>query len=77
MKEKPDDDEIPNYITELKTVIAKQENSSLKRTISRVRTYKHDPAINILRFFTILNISPILLINRPNLLTNYLFGGAL
>jgi len=34
VEEKPDDDEIPNYITELNTVKAKQENSSKTRVIS-------------------------------------------
>jgi hypothetical protein len=77
VKEKPDDDEIPNYITELNTVIAKQENSSYKRTISRLRTNKQVPVINNLRYFILFNILSILLIHHINFLTKYSSGGAL
>jgi len=35
VEEKPDDDEIPDYITELNIVIAKQENSSSPGIISK------------------------------------------
>ena len=36
MEEKPNDDEIPNYITELNTVRAKQEIASNPEVITRI-----------------------------------------
>jgi hypothetical protein len=36
VEEKPDDDEIPNYITELNTVIAKQEITSKPEVITKI-----------------------------------------
>lgn len=77
MKEKSDDDEIPNYVTGLKTVIANQENSSNKRIIPNLTNNNQDKLSNNIKYSRLLKTLPILLINRTNLLTKYLFGGSL
>ena len=77
MEEKPDDDEIPNYITELNTVIAKQENFSNKRIIPKLTTNKQDPVSNNIRYSRLLNTLLILLTNYSNFSTKYLYGGVL
>jgi hypothetical protein len=77
VEEKLDNDEIPNYITELNTVIAKQEKSSNKRIIPKLTNDKQDKFSNNLRYYNPLNILSILLINHINFLTKYSSGGLL
>ena len=77
MEEKPNDDEIPNYITELNTVRAKQENSSKKRTIPSLTTHKQDPISNNIKYSRLLNTLLIFLTNYSNFSTKYLYGGVL
>ena len=75
MEEKPNDDEILNYITELNTVRAEQEIASNKRTIPRLTTNKQDPISNNIRYSRLLKTLPILLINYSNYPIKYLSGG--
>jgi hypothetical protein len=47
VKEKPDDDEIPNYLTELKTVTASLGISSYKETLPKTAICSQSKSIII------------------------------
>ena len=55
VEEKSDDDEIPNYITALNTVIAKQENYFHKNTISDFKSSFIYRSFHTLEVFNLIN----------------------
>lgn len=74
MEEKPSDDEKPNYITELNTFRAKQENPFKGTVHSKLIINYRNKAANYLRYLVLFNT---VLINLNNLSTTFLSGGAL